>query len=173
MQPVESMDAKRKVGGKNKKYPSLLDDLLKLGGDATKIIMPPELARFVGSHKTAMMLSQILYWQPRTNNKSRRIFKSDLDWQKELHLPRYSVRQSRAMLEEMGIIHTHIKKAKGAPTTHYQCDWEYLNQLWAYFMSVPREAWKENIKQYKGAVKARTPETKSAKRAVARRASVA
>jgi hypothetical protein len=164
MQSIGSLDAKRDGKGQNKKYPSLLDDLLKVSGDGTKIIMSPELARFVGSANTAIMLSQILYWHVRTKNQSRRFFKSDKEWQKELSQSRHAVRASRSLLEEMQLIRTVLKKAKGAPTTHYQCDWEQLQKMWGSFMSVSPEQWKETVKEYKAAVKARQESSKETRK---------
>jgi len=164
MQSIGSLDAKREGNVQNRKYPSLLDHLLKVGSDGTKVIMSPELARFVGSANTAMMLSQILYWHVRTKTQSRRFFKSDKEWQRELSQSRHTVRASRALLEEMRLIHTVLKKAKGAPTTHYQCDWEYLEKMWGYFMSIPRDEWKEKLKEYKAAVKARHESDKESRK---------
>jgi hypothetical protein len=64
----------------------------------------------------------------------------------------------------MRLIHTVLKKAKGAPTTHYQCDWEYLEKMWGYFMSIPRDEWKEKLKEYKAAVKAKHESDKESRK---------
>ncbi len=78
-----------------------------------------------------MMLNQLLYWSPRASRACDAIYKTDQEWQEELCLSRYAVRKAREQLEAMGFLSTEVRRARGAPTVHYQLDYERLVDCWS------------------------------------------
>ena len=103
--------------------------LLEFTGQKNVITIYRAFVDFTGSLEAAIMLSQLLYWTPRSERRGW-IAKSDKDFQSELSLSRYAVREARKTLQEMGIIETKLKRFKGAPTVHYKVDLDKLNELW-------------------------------------------
>lgn len=109
----------------------LIATLLTMAGERNTITIPRAFVRFTGSLEAAMMLNQLLYWTPRAARAGDAIYKTDKDWQEELCLARYSVRKARERLEAMGFLTTEVRRAQGAPTVHYQLDYERLVECWS------------------------------------------
>jgi hypothetical protein len=109
----------------------LIATLLTMAGERNTITIPRAFVRFTGSLEAAMMLNQLLYWTPRAARAGDAIYKTDRDWQEELCLARYSVRKARERLEAMGFLTTEVRRAQGAPTVHYQLDYERLVECWS------------------------------------------
>src|SRR3972149_7463185 len=103
-------------GGEMSKNP-LLQTLIAMTGQDNVITVHRPFVEFTGSLEGAMMLSQLLYWTPKSTMGGW-IAKSDKDWKQELCLTRYAHRKATQDLVTMGIVETQIKKFKGAPTTH-------------------------------------------------------
>ncbi|MFW1806350.1 hypothetical protein, partial [Acinetobacter baumannii] len=72
-------------------------------------------------------------WMPRGHDDGS-IYKSDKEWQEELCLSRYAVRQARERLEAMGFLTTELHRVKGAPTMHYFLDYEALIDCWTEWL---------------------------------------
>ena len=103
--------------------------LLEFTGQKNVITIYRAFVDFTGSLEAAIMLSQLLYWTPRSERRGW-IAKSDKDFQSELSLSRYAVRDARKTLQNMGIIETKLKRFRGAPTIHYKVNQEELERLW-------------------------------------------
>lgn len=114
------------MGSKN----PLLRTLISMTGQNNVITVHRPFVEFTGTLEAAMMLSQLLYWTPRSTMEDGWIAKSDQDWKNELCLARYSSRSATKTLIDMGLIETKIKKFRGAPTTHYRVIWEKLEMAW-------------------------------------------
>ena len=103
--------------------------LLQFAGQKNVITVYRAFVDFTGSIETAIMLSQLLYWTPRSSMDGW-IAKSDLEFQEELCLSRHAVRKARSILKEMEIIEAKNKRFKGSPTTHYKVDLDVLTRQW-------------------------------------------
>lgn len=101
----------------------------QMTGQANILTLPLVLIDFCdGDHATALILSQLLYWNGKSKNEW--IYKTYDSWYKELRLSEYQVRRARKNLEKMGILETKVKKANGNPTLHYRIKTkEFLNLL--------------------------------------------
>jgi len=78
------------------------------------------LVRMTGSIEDAVFLAQLVYWSDRCARKDRWVWKSAADWQRELGLSRCRVAAIAKRLSKLGLLETKLKKANGAPTTHYR-----------------------------------------------------
>ena len=107
----------------------LTKTLLAFTGQKNVITIYRAFVEFTGSLEAAIMLSQLLYWTPRSERRGW-IAKSDKEFQEELSLTRYAIRTARKALQDMGIIQTKLKRFKGAPTIHYKVNLEELEKLW-------------------------------------------
>jgi DnaD/phage-associated family protein len=111
----------------------LLQTLISMTGQDNVITVHRPFVEFTGSLEAAMMLSQLLYWTPKSIMGGW-IAKSDTDWKQELCLTRYGHRKATETLVLMGIVETQIKKFNGAPTTHYLILWETLENEWTSWL---------------------------------------
>lgn len=109
---------------------SLTKTLLAMAGDQNVITVYRSFVEFTGSLEAGMMLSQLLYWTPRTGVEGGWVAKSDKEWMKELCLTRYSTRKASTRLEGMKICKTKKAMFKGANTTHYKLDLDALTERW-------------------------------------------
>lgn len=78
-----------------------------------------------GDHLAALFLSQCIYWSDK--GAKEWFYKSDREWEDELGLSHSQVSRIRKKLDP--IIKTQVKRANGAPTTHYMVDFRILTNL--------------------------------------------
>ena len=69
---------------------------------------------------TALMLSQLIYWSDKGKHRDGYIYKSDVEWHKEIGTSRRQAGRARKKLSELKLIETIVKRANGAPTVHYK-----------------------------------------------------
>lgn len=122
---------------KTKTKNPLLQTLLSMIDTDNTITVNRPIVMFLGSLEGAMLLSQLLYWTPRTTLKGKMkgwVAKSDKDFQDELCLSRYSVRSARELLHRRKLIKTHVAKFYGTPTIHYFVRWDELEKQWIDFL---------------------------------------
>jgi hypothetical protein len=124
----------------------LLQTLISMTGQDNVITVHRPFVKFTGTLEAAMMLSQLLYWTPRTIIPDGWIAKSDKDWQKELCLSRHGSRQAAKTLLGMDVIETKLKKFKGAPTVHYRVKWESLESKWTDWLRLSENEQTESAK---------------------------
>jgi len=86
-------------------------------GHENIIAVPRVLVEMTKDWSVAAMLNQLLYWSA----QKEWIYKSVSDWNEEVGaITRYKVNK----LIALPFIETKLKKANGAPTTHYRINWE-------------------------------------------------
>ncbi len=112
----------------------LAASLLQMAGQSNVITVRRPFVAFTGSLEAAMMLDQLLYWTSRSVMGGW-VAKSDVDFQEELCLTRYSVRAARDRLIEMGIIETDVRRFNNFPTQHYHILMDKLLEQWSDFVS--------------------------------------
>ena len=108
----------------------VVSTLLDLAGQRNVITVYRAFVDFTGSLEAAMILSQLLYWIPRSNDPSGWVAKTDADFAEELCLSTYGVRKGRKVLEKMGFLHTEVKRFSGAPTLRYRIDLDAMFHKW-------------------------------------------
>jgi hypothetical protein len=113
---------------------SLVATLLAMAGQRNVITIPRAFVRFTGNLESAMLLNQLLYWMPRSHLDGDSIYKTDAEWQEELCLTRYAVRQARDCLVKMGFLTTSVHHQKGTPAVHYHIDYELLVEKWEVWL---------------------------------------
>lgn len=94
-----------------------------LTGQANILTIPRVFITMTGETDAALLLGQILYWSDRTTDPEGWFFKSAKEWDEELGLSTYKVNRAIKLLAPWGV-QTRLKKANGAPTTHYRLDSE-------------------------------------------------
>lgn len=75
---------------------------------------------FTGSLESALFLSQLLYWQERATIQGEWVAKSHPEWYSEIRIKRHALENTRAKLEEAGILETKKRHFNGVPTMHYR-----------------------------------------------------
>lgn len=101
-----------------------------------EILSPPIafhrcLVRVTGSVNAALMLSQALYWTPRTKNPEGWFYKSQKDWEEETGLSRREQDTARKELRNKGLVEEQLK---GVPATlYYRVCFDILESSLAHY----------------------------------------
>ncbi len=104
-------------------YQAVLSQIKVSSKKKPKLIMAPrEFTEITGNIESAIILSQLLYWQDKVIDGEMWIYKSYKDWYIETGLSERQIKKARNTLEKMGFLETKIKKARGVPTLHYRLD---------------------------------------------------
>ncbi len=85
----------------------------------------PEIAKAIGSVKTAIFLCQFMYWQGK--GQSNEIYKSSKEILEETGLSYEEQRSARRLLKELNILNEVIKGIP--PTIHFEFNWNVLDEL--------------------------------------------
>ena len=102
-------------------------------GQANILTIPRVFITMTGETDAALLLGQILYWSDRTTDPEGWFFKSAKEWEEELGLSAYKVNRAVKLLASWGV-QTRLKKANGAPTTHYRIDSEQFFESISKFL---------------------------------------
>lgn len=109
-----------------------------------------KLNQFLGAGiKRAIVAHQLIYWMTNNaNGESRshlgegRVAKADGELAEECMVTIYIVRQTRQLLESMGIIETDVRKWNGVPMMHYALNHDVFCAWWRLFEESP-PTWEE------------------------------
>lgn len=92
----------------------------KLTGQENIIAVPRIFIEITKDLRSALMLSQLIYWSGKTNHPKGLIYKTNKDFSKELGLTDYAIKKAKKALTKLKLINTEVHKANSVPTTHYQ-----------------------------------------------------
>lgn len=81
-----------------------------------------------GDIKTALFLSQVVYWSDKGKREDGWFYKTDKEWCEELTLSEYECKKARDKLVGFGVLKVDKKKANGVPTMHYKVEWSNLSK---------------------------------------------
>lgn len=98
----------------------ILTLISRLTGQANVLTIPVLFIDFAGSLDAALLLSQILYWSDRTEDREGWFYKTYGQWKDELRLTEYEVRKAARHLVDLGAIEVEVRRAAGSPTVHYR-----------------------------------------------------
>src|SRR4051794_26666297 len=104
-----------------------------LTGQANILTIPRVFITMTGEIDAALLLGQVLYWSDRTTDSDGWFYKSAKEWEEELGLSTYKVNRAIKLLAPWGV-QTRLKKANGAPTTHYRLDSEQFFESISKFL---------------------------------------
>ncbi|MDQ2807982.1 MAG: hypothetical protein M3Z04_13895 [Chloroflexota bacterium] len=93
----------------------------RLTGQASVLTIPRLFIEMTGSLEAALLLSQCLYWTPRTSDPDGWFYKTAEEWEAELSLSEYQVRKARKVLEPFGL-QTEVRAVQNVPKLHYRID---------------------------------------------------
>lgn len=114
----------------NEIYQSVLNQIEIFSGKKTKLIMAPrEFTEITGNIESSIILSQLLYWQDKTNDPEGWIYKTYKDWYEETGLKESQVKKARITLKNLGVVETKIKKSHGITKLHYHLNYEVLMEV--------------------------------------------
>jgi hypothetical protein len=120
--------------GERSSMDDLVKTLLAMSGQDNVVVIHKEFVKFTGSLEGGLLLGQLLYWTPRSTMGGW-IAKTDIEFQEELSLSRYGLRQARSGLESMGFLKMAVKRFNGTPTSHYKIDFDLLEKAWINHLS--------------------------------------
>ena len=82
-----------------------------------------------GDIRSALLLSQIIYWSDKSNLEDGWFYKTYAEWEKELRMSERPLRRYVNKLRDLEIIETELHQVDGAPTLHYRVNFDKLVQL--------------------------------------------
>ena len=111
--------------------------LAELAGQKNAITTPRIFVAMTGSLNAGVLLGQIVYWSGHTRDADGWFYKKDEEWTEEIGLSGYQVGQLiKNKLCHLGV-ETKLKKAHGAPTTHYRIKGDMLVAAILEFLQNP------------------------------------
>ena len=111
----------------------------EIAGQHNTMGVPRVFCKFMGSLEGGVFLSQLIYWSDKGSRKDGWFYKTYEEWEDETMLSKYKVRSLSQKLEEMGILHTTVKRANGVPTVHYRLESEKFHFLLVKFLTPESE----------------------------------
>ena len=92
-----------------------------VSGQANILTIPRiYISLLCGKIEAALLLSQCVYWSDRTTKPQGWFYKSYKEWEDEIGLSQFRVKNAANELKELGILETKLKRANRAPTIHYR-----------------------------------------------------
>jgi len=100
----------------------VFDLLIQSFGQYETLTVPRALVTLTGDIKTALLLSQIIYWSSLKEEDDGWFYKSHLDWEQEIALTRHEVARSTEDLKAAEVVETRVAQVRGngPPTVHYR-----------------------------------------------------
>ena len=92
----------------------------ELTGQSNILSIPRIFIEYTGTWETAVLLSQLLYWTGKQEDKNGWIYKTYKEWESEKAIKENVLRKAAKKLIVMNILETKVKKANGNPTVHYK-----------------------------------------------------
>jgi hypothetical protein len=133
--------------------PSNFDIIAELvketSGQGNIISLPRIYLKITGDVVVGLFLSQCVWYSDKGGSGDGWFYKSNKEWQEEIGLSYAQIKRATAKLEGMGILYTKLKKAKGAPTTHYCVDIDRLTKLIFDFLEIRQNGGVENQESLK------------------------
>src|SRR6266568_3993901 len=96
--------------------------LVQSFGQDETLTVPRALVTLTGDIKTALLLSQIIYWSRLKADEDGWFYKSYPDWEREIALTKHEVARSTEDLKVADVVETRVAQVRGngAPTVHYR-----------------------------------------------------
>jgi len=113
--------------------------ITKIVGQNNVLTIPRLFIDFVGTHNSALFLSQLLYWTDKTKSEDGFVYKTYSEWYDELCLSKYEVMKCSNTLQKMGFLTTKVKKAGGNPTVHYKLDKTLFTEQFIIFLKLKNQ----------------------------------
>jgi hypothetical protein len=130
-------------------YQIAIDLIKEVSGQKNTITLPRIFLKIGGDVVVGLFLSQCVWYSDKGGSGDGWFFKSNKEWKEEIGLSYAQVKRATARLEEMGVLRTKLKKAKGAPTTHYYLDMDALAKAILDFLENQQSEGVENQKSQK------------------------
>jgi len=128
--PNEQKSNKLVQGDKESNQKQLISLIKSISGQANILTIPRLYIDILdGDVKAALLLSQIVYWSDKSKRTDGWFWKSFKEWNDELGLTQKVVVRAVSVLKDLGLIETKVKRAMGAPTTHYKVNLQLLTNL--------------------------------------------
>lgn len=98
--------------------------------DSDTIVLRKSLIKICsGSHTSALLLSQLIYWHNKYHDMERWMKITYDEWYDQILLTKRQISYSREKLESIGLIETKLKKFNNAPSLHYRVNFEKLYKI--------------------------------------------
>lgn len=118
-----------------------INDIVKhFVGQSNVIAVPAIFKKWLGSYNAAVMFSQIIYWNSRTEDAEGWFYKSYKEWESEIFLTEKEARTTIEYLEKLNLIETKISKVSGNPTKHFKLISATFQDLFVKFLETEKTA---------------------------------
>jgi hypothetical protein len=93
--------------------------LTEFCGQSAQVTIPRALISLTGDLKTAMVLSQVVYWSGKKDQSDGWFYKTYDQWNEELALSKHEVSRAVDWLSSEGLVEFETRKEGGVPKLHY------------------------------------------------------
>ncbi len=114
---MTSVPSSRWSKGEEMEQQDVINIISQFTGQSNLLVIPRVLIDFTGSIKSALFLSQLLYWTGKTRDGW--VYKTYQDWENEISIKEDTLRAIINEFKKLGILETRVAKANGNPTVHY------------------------------------------------------
>ena len=112
----------------------------RLAGQDNLLTVPRLFVEMTGDHASAIMLSQVIYWQDKMQGKM--FYKTDDDFGTEICMSPYQLNRCRSALESFGLSY----ERKGIPAKmHYKLDMEFFENKLLSFLGTADQVSSEQV----------------------------
>jgi len=116
----------------------MVNFIKETSGQTNILTIPRIYITLTGDIKSALFLSQCVYWSDKSNSGDGYFYKTHKEWQEELCLTRRDVDAARKKLTR--VLTTKSKMARGQRTLHFMIDFEELSKWIIESLSTANES---------------------------------
>lgn len=113
----------------------IIECITRIVGQANILTIPRVFIDYTGDIKSALLLSQLLYWSGKTKTDDGWVYKTYQEWNFEISLSKNEVYSAVKRLKALGILKTKVQKANGNPTVHYKIPFSDFQKSFFYFLN--------------------------------------
>jgi len=126
-------------------YKTIKALITRFAGQQNTIGVPRVFCQMMGGLEGGAFLSQLVFWGDKGGRADGWFYKTYEEWEAEIMLSAYKVRKYSKQLRDRGILQTSIKRANGAPTVHYNFDYEIFKDWIVEFLAIHTEEISESL----------------------------
>jgi len=111
-----------------------------LTGDENKITLQRLYCEAMGGDLAGgAFLGEIIFWCDKGKSPDGFFYRSSKEWNERVYLSEYQIRKYAKLCQEFGFLETDIRKANGAPTTHYRLNQKIFSEWIMEFSRIHSE----------------------------------
>ena len=130
--------------------------LKAISGQANILTIPRIYIDIFKSHRTALLISQCVYWSDKTKDPEGWFYKTFAEWQAELGMNQHAIETSRDALIDFGVLDFTLMRQNGTHKNHWRVNFERLYALLSEQLDLAETAKPDLAENYKPSLSTKT-----------------